>query len=363
MAGFFIEALQLSLRPMRKMLKLFMLLLLLLVIIVAWKVFGPTANMPSNKYFYVQTGSTFSTVRDELLSEKILNGSFWFEQVSKVLHYDKSVKPGRYKVTDGMSLWTLIRTLKSGKQAPVNLVITRLRTREDLARKIGENFEPDSISMISFLNNSDSLAHYQLDTNTVMTALIPNTYTLLWNTTPSRIFRKFYSEMMKFWTAKRVEEAANLHLTQKQVYTLASIVEEETNMLQDKGKIASVYLNRINAGMNLAADPTVKFALKNFGLRRIMNSHTRVQSPYNTYVVKGLPPGPICTPSIKTLDAVLNAPATNFLYFVAKPDRSGYSNFAVSYDEHRKNAVIYQHWLDSLFTAKNLNRDGSHLNN
>jgi len=133
---------------------------------------------------------------------------------------------------------------------------------------------------------------------------------------------------------------------------MASIVEEETNKEADKGKIASVYMNRMATGMKLQADPTVKFALKNFALTRILHGHLAYPSPYNTYQNTGLPPGPICTPSVKTIDAVLNAPKTNYTYFVAKPDFNGYSNFATTYEEHLVYAKAYQQALDSLVAAK-----------
>jgi UPF0755 protein len=247
-----------------------------------------------------------------------------------------------------MSVMDLVRMLKNGNQSPINLTITKLRTREDLAKKLGENFEFDPAQMAGFLSNKDSLSKYELDTNTVMTAIIPNTYTLTWNNSPSRVFNKLYREQEKFWNKDRKEKAARLHLSPKEVYILASIVEEETTKQDDKGKIASVYLNRMNKGMNLAADPTVKYAMRNFGLRRILYGHLAYQSPYNTYQHKGLPPGPICTPSIKTIDAVLDEPSTDYLFFVAKPELSGYSVFSTNFAEHQKHAKIYQAFLDSI---------------
>jgi UPF0755 protein len=247
--------------------------------------------------------------------------------------------------------------LRSGNQTPVNFVITKLRTKEDFAKKIGNNFECDSVSVIQFLNNNDSLSKYDLDSNTVMTAVIPNTYILKWNNSTTSLFRKLFTEQQKFWTEKRKAEASALNLSQKEVYILASIVEEETNEENDKGKIASVYLNRLRTGMKLAADPTVKFAMKDFALKRIYFKHLSFASPFNTYQHSGLPPGPICTPSIKTIDAVLNAPATDYLYFVAKPDFSGYSNFASGYEEHMKNAKAYQQALDSLIKSKQQNQN------
>jgi UPF0755 protein len=185
-----------------------------------------------------------------------------------------------------------------------------------------------------------------------MTAIIPSSYSILWNTSFHDIFQQLYDEKEKFWTSDRKSKAAGLGLTTEQVYTLASIVEEETVKKEDMGKIASVYLNRLSTGMRLGADPTVKFALKNFDLRRIYQKHLTVQSPYNTYLNKGLPPGPICTATEKTIDAVLNAPATNYLYFVAKPELDGYSNFASSYEEHLRYAKAYQDALDTIARRK-----------
>jgi len=204
--------------------------------------------------------------------------------------------------------------------------------------------------MIAILNNTDSLKKYNLDSNTVMTAVIPNTYSILWNTPAAKIFKKLYSDQEKFWNEDRRKKAAALKMTPQQVYTMASIVEEETTKDADKGNVASVYINRINSGQRLEADPTIKFALRNFGLKRIKEGHKLAakDSPYDTYFHAGLPVGPICTPSSKTIDAVLNAPATNYLFFVAQPNWSGLSNFTDSYDQHRINARIYQHFLDSV---------------
>lgn len=333
----------------------FGIIFLLLVLVVgyfAWILFGPTVNEPKGKYFYIHTGSSYQSVKDSLVDNDVISGTFWFDKIAGYLNYDKKIKPGKYKVTEGMSLVNLVRMLRSGNQSAVNLVITKLRTKEDLARKLSNSFEADSITVINFLNNNDSLSKYDLDTNTVMTAVIPNTYTLYWNNTSSTVFKKLYNEQEKFWTDKRRSQAAALNLTEKQVYTLASIVEEETNATADKGKIASVYLNRMRTGMRLAADPTVKFAMKDFGLKRIYHKHLAFQSPYNTYLNAGLPPGPICTPSIKTMDAVLNAPTTNYLFFVAKSDFSGLSNFATTYAEHLKYAKEYQLALDTLMKTK-----------
>lgn len=337
---------------MKRLILFFFAIVIIIAGFIGWQLFGPTIITPKGDYFYIRTGSTYQDVKDGLVKKNILERVGLFDRVAKYLHYDKSVKPGKYKITDGMSMISLIRMLRSGNQSPVNLVITKLRTKEDLAKKIADNFESDSNAVIMFLNNHDSLSKYNLDTNTVLTTVIPNTYTFTWNTTMSKIFKRLFYEQQKFWNKQRRSAARTLGLSEKQVYILASIVEEETNKQDDKGKIASVYLNRMQNGMRLGADPTVKFALKNFGLKRIYTKYLSYPSPYNTYVNAGLPPGPICTPSINTIDAVLNEPSTNYLYFVAKPDFSGYSNFATGYDEHKKNASAYQQALDSVILLK-----------
>jgi UPF0755 protein len=317
-----------------------------------YKVFGPTVNAPVQKYFYVKTGSTYSQVKNELIKQKIISNETMFNRVAKFLKYPTVVKAGRYEIKQATSIYNLVKMLRSGNQAPVNLVINKLRTKEDLAAKIASNFEVDSATIISFLNNEDSLKKYDLDSNTLMTAVIPNTYSILWNTSFPKIFKKLHSEQQKFWNSQRKQKASALNMSPTQVYTMASIVEEETNKEEDKGKIASVYINRIETGMKLEADPTVKFAMKDFKLNRIMHKHLAYPSPYNTYQHTGLPPGPICTPSTKTIDAVLNAPQTNYIFFVAKPNFSGLSDFAATYPEHLVYAKKYQIWIDSLLKAK-----------
>lgn len=340
---------------MKKILSWLLVIVFLVVLYAAWCIFGPTVSAPAGKYFFIKTGSGYQDVKKQLHDEKIITHDFFFDKIAKQVKYTDNVKPGRYEIKEGTNLISLIRMLKSGNQSPVKLVINKLRTKEDLAQKIGNNFECDSTEVINFLTNNDSLSAYHLDTNTVMTAVIPNTYLLQWNSTFKKLFTRLDNEQEKFWTDERKQKAARENLTPVQVYTMASIVEEETNKAEDKGLIASVYMNRIDKGMRLEADPTVKYAMRNFGLKRILHGHLAYPSPYNTYLNKGLPPGPICTPSTKTIDAVLDAQSTSYLYFVAKPDFRGYSNFASTYPEHLIFAKAYQRALDSLILSKQTN--------
>ncbi len=325
------------------------ILVLLATAFIAWRFLGSNTNFDEpRKSIFIKTGSTFSDIMEQVKKENIVSNPGAFEWLAAKLGYDKKVHPGKYTIENGKSIFSILRQLRSGVQTPVNLVITKLRTKEELAQKIGQNFECDSLSVASLLYNEDSLKKFGVDTNTIMTLIIPNTYSLLWTSSPSRILRKLAASQEKFWNDARRKKAEELHLSTEDVYTLASIVEEESNRDEDKGKIASVYINRIQTGMNLGADPTVKYAMRDFGLKRIYNKYLQFPSPYNTYINKGLPPGPICTPSIKTIDAVLDAPPTNYLYFVAKPELDGYSNFATTYEEHMKYAKAYQEALNKL---------------
>ncbi len=247
------------------------LILLMIGGFAGWKFLGPATATPSGEFFYIKTGSTYEEVKKELVEQKYIKSPTWFNYTKKLLRYT-NIKPGRYKITKGMSLLKLVRMLRSGDQSKLNLVITKVRTREDLARKIGNLFEFDSLQMINYLNDHQKLNEFGLDTNTVMAVVMPYTYSEVWNSSPEKIFEQFYTAYKKFWTEERKIKADSLHLSLIQISTIASIVEEETNKKADKYNIASTYLNRIRIGMRLQADPTVKFAMKNFALKRVTGS-------------------------------------------------------------------------------------------
>lgn len=325
------------------------------LIIGAWGLFGPAVNPDSKKYFYIHTGSGFSAVKDSLISQHIISNGFWFTLLSKAALYDRRVKPGRYDISEIHNTFSLVRKLRSGIQAPVRLTINKLRSRAELAGKIARKLENDSLEIIRFLYNNDSLASMGVDTNTALSIVIPNTYLYYWNTDFRIVLRNLKLQQNYFWNDQRKKNAADLGLTPTQAYILASIVEEETNYKDDKGLIASVYLNRIARGMKLEADPTVRFAVGDFSMQRVLHEHLAIESPFNTYRNTGLPPGPICTPSINTIDAVLHAPRTDYIFFVASPDFSGRSAFSSDYAGHLRHAARYRKVLDSLLgTRKNI---------
>lgn len=313
-----------------------------------YRLFGPnTRAFGDNKFFYVRTGSTYNDVLNGLTDQEIIRSRGSFDWVARELGYPTRVKAGKYKVTRGMSNFDIVKMLRSGHQVPVTLTITKLRTKKDLLHKIASNLEADSATFLALINDNVYLRQFGLDTNTVMCAIMPNTYQFYWNTSAENTFKKLEKGREDFWNNERREKARRLELSIDQVTILASIIEEESNKNDEKPLISSVYLNRFRKGMRLQADPTVKFALQDFALRRIREAHLLFESPYNTYRHEGLPPGPICTPSVKTLDAVLNTPDTDYLYFCAKSDFSGYHAFAATYAEHMKNARLYQAALNA----------------
>lgn len=335
-----------------KIISAILFIVLLFAGFMAWQVFGPAIHTDDKKFLYIPSNSNYAQVKDSLLTNGFLSKDFALDKVANYADYPKNIKPGKYAVNNRMSIYALVKKLRSGRQEPVNLVITKLRTKEDLAKRISRSFEADSATAIRFLSDNTALLPFDVDTNTVLTAVIPNTYTYYWTSSMEDIFKKLYKEEEKFWNEERTAKAKRLQLSEKQIYIIASIVEEETNMQDDKGKIASVYMNRLDKGMRLGADPTVKFAMKDFGLKRIYHKHLEYESPYNTYRNSGLPPGPICTPSIKTIDAVLDAPKTDYLFFVARADLSGHSDFATNYKQHLVYARAYQQALNKLIKEK-----------
>jgi UPF0755 protein len=329
---------------MKKLLLIVFLLLLIGAGAAAWIFLGPATGFSSDKetVFIRTQAATRTAVLDSLQKNSIITNRAAFEWLADKMNYWARIRPGKYEIDKGSSLLDIVRKLRNGIQTPVNLTITKLRTKADFARLVGRRFECDSAQMMALLMNEDSMTTFGVSPEQAFTQILPDTYTLLWTTPPRKIFARLKEESEKFWTAERKARADSLGLTPATAYILASIVEEETNKLDEKDTIASVYLNRVQKGMPLQADPTVKFALQDFSLTRIYGPHLEAASPYNTYRNRGLPPGPICTPSKKTIDAVLAAPRTDYIYFVASPSLNGSHDFSRDYREHMVKARLYQ---------------------
>jgi UPF0755 protein len=314
----------------------------------AFKLFGPNIGQPvQGEYVYVHTGADYEQVKAALQQGGFVGDIFSFDLFAKPMGLPTHIHAGKYKIGRHMSNYRIIRLLRSGKQTQVKLVINKLRTKKDLAKLLSMNLEPDSAKFSELLNDPAYTSQFGFDTATVIAAILPDTYELLWNTTADKAFRKIEKSYAKYWDDTRKAQAKEQNVTPMQATIIASIVDEETNLESDKPNIASVYLNRLRKGMKLQADPTVKFAVGDFTIRRVAGPMLENTSPYNTYLYAGLPPGPICTPSRSSLVAVLTAPKTNYLYFCAKEDFSGHSNFAATYDEQLRNAAKYRKALDA----------------
>lgn len=340
--------------PMKRLLT-FLLLLGIVAAIAAWLVLKPSTSFSTNTAaIIIEEGKTDAEhVIAALKDKQIISSGLAFKLLSNATGVWGKIKSGKFEFKKGVSALDIVRIFRNNKQAEARLIITKLRTKQQLAKLLAKNFSFDSLTAIQFLTNNDSLSPYGVDTNTAMTLIIPDTYYFNWNVSMRRVIEKIADAQKRFWEKeKREEKAAALNMDIAQVYTLASIVEEETTKHDEKGNIASVYINRLNIGMPMGADPTVKFAVGDFSLKRILLVHTQVNSPYNTYRNKGLPPGPICTPSAITIDAVLNAPKTDYLYCCAKSDFSGYHHFANNYPLHLKYAAEYQKALNELAAKK-----------
>lgn len=327
--------------------KLLIVLLILLIIggtVAGWIFLGPTTGFSSDeKALYIRgNAATKKAVMDSLVKNKIITNETAFEFLANRLDYWKNIKPGKYVIEKGSSALSIVRKLRNGRQTPVNFTINKIRTKEALAEMVGRKFECDSTAMLNFLNSEDSLRKFETVPELAIVNIIPDTYTYFWNSYPAKIYQKFYDASKKFWTDERKQKAQAIGLSPSQVYILASIIEEETTNDKEKDTIASVYLNRLNSSTKLLqADPTLKFAVKDFALKRIAGEILNVESPYNTYKYGGLPPGPICTPSTKTIDAVLNPAKTNFMFFVANSKLNGHL-FSATFEEHKLKAAQYR---------------------
>ncbi len=295
---------------------------------------------------YIPTGSDFNDLKLSLYEKGIVINRLTFEWMAKRKNLENNIHPGKYLINDGMTNTQLIDLLRSGKQTPVNLTFNNLRTRESFAQRISRDMEPDSSEIIGLLNDDDYLSIFGFSSETILTMFIPNTYEVYWNTSGKELMDRFFTEYNKFWNEGRRQKAAQIGLTPVQVSILASIVEKETNQNDEKARMAGVYLNRLQKNWMLQADPTVVFAAGDFTIKRVLNIHKEIDSPYNTYKNYGLPPGPICIPSIASIDGVLNREIHNYMFFCAKDDFSGYHAFAETHAQHNINANKYRQALD-----------------
>jgi UPF0755 protein len=333
------------------------LAIVLLLIIAAGGVLGyawymlKSPNIITNNdekiYIYIYDNYDFEDLIRAIEKEAEIKNINSFRKTAELLKYT-NIRPGKYEINRNTSNIDFIRKLRSGDQTPVRLTFNNIRTKEQLAGRLAQQIMADSLDILYYLENDDFLAGYNLNPKTSVIIFIPNTYEVFWNISGKDLFDRMYREYNHFWTENRRKKADKIPLSIEQVSILASIVEEETKKEYEYPTVAGVYINRLKKGMRLEADPTVKFAAGDFALRRVLHKHLATDSPYNTYMYGGLPPGPIRIPSPQVIDGVLNYERHNYIFMVAKETLNGEHNFSTTNAEHERHAKKYRQALNEL---------------
>ena len=294
-----------------------------------------------DKFIIIEENTDFNELIKKLEDDTLINDILSFSFLSKLMEYQENIKIGAYKVKMNMSNYEMITMLRSGNQTPIKLTFTYARKIEDLAEKITKKLKMSKDDLLNYLN--ENINNYSGFKKTdIISIFLPDTYEVYWNISPKKLTNKMYSEYKKFWNEERLSKLDKINLNQKEAIVLASIVASESRMLDEADRIAGLYINRLNRNMRLQADPTLIFAANDFTIRRVLNKHKKIKSPYNTYIHRGLPPGPIRLASKKYIDAVLNYEKHNYIYMCAKEDFSGYHAFATNLSDHNKNAKKFQ---------------------
>ena len=339
---------------MRKRLIIFVLIFSTVVAVLVGTVvyllmYQPNFSVSETKYIYVyEEKKDFTSLCEVLCDSAGCRQIQLFKWLAEIRDYPEKMKAGRYAIEPEMNNQTLLNRLRIGQQSPVRLTFNNVRLIGDLAERLTEPLMIRGEQLLSCLENEKQCQALGFTQNTIATLFIPNTYEVYWTISAEKLLERMKREYAVFWNESRLKKASNLRLSPIEVSILASIVEEETAETDEYPIVAGLYLNRLYKGMLLQADPTLKYAIGDFTIRRILNIHKAIDSPYNTYLHKGLPPGPIRIPSIQCIDAVLNYTKHNYLYMCAKEDFSGRHNFAVTLQEHNKNSEKYHTALNKL---------------
>lgn len=300
-------------------------------------------------YLLVPHGTDFNGLIDSLNTKEVIKSMRSFMKAASFEDLEESVQPGRYRIKKGMSNREIIRAIKYGWQTPLNITLSgNIRTKERLAALLSRKTECDSASVLKMLKNDKLADSLGFRPETFIGMFLPDTYEFYWTVTPYELALRFKKEFDTFWNSSRISKAKEIGLSPVEVITLASIVCEESNLKSEYSRIGGVYMNRLKRGIPLQADPTVKFAVKDPSIKRVLFKHLRTDSPYNTYKYKGLPPGPIAIPPLPAIDSVLNFEKHNYLYFCAKPSLDGSHVFASTLSEHNRNARAYQQAISRL---------------
>ncbi|MCU0455765.1 MAG: endolytic transglycosylase MltG [Bacteroidales bacterium] len=308
---------------------------------------GPNMKSREGKaVLYIPEGSSFSQVLDTINEHLTVSNPEAFKWLAAKKNYTTRIKPGKYVVENDISYNGLINLLRSGQQTPVNVTFNNIRTLNELAGRVGKQISADSAGLADFFSDPANYVKDGFKKETLISVFIPDTYQMYWNTGPEDFYKRMLREYNTFWNEERAGKATGKNLTRTEVSTLASIIDEEVRFADEMPRIAGVYLNRLRRGIPLQADPTIKFAMNDPSISRVLKAYLDIDSPYNTYRYRGLPPGPISCPSVEAIDAVLNAEMHDYLYFAARADFSGYHNFTRTLSEHNRYAAEYQRELN-----------------
>lgn len=321
------------------------IIVIVLIGITSRMIFGKATSENNKISIYIDENDNADSIKSKIIPQlNPMAAQGW--KLLNTLYRIKVPKTGHYEITASMSTIKAYCRIKNGLQTPVRLIINNARTTAQLSGRLARQLMMDSTKIYDALTDSSICAKYGYNPQTIIAMFIPNTYEVYWNMDANNLLDRMHKEYNKFWDEKKLNKAKEIGMTPLEVATLASIVEEETAVNDEKPVIAGLYINRLNKGMPLQADPTVKFALGDFTLKRILKTHLETDSPYNTYKVVGLPPGPIRMPSITGLNSVLNYQKNDYLYMCAKEDFSGRHNFATTMQQHLANARKYQKALN-----------------
>lgn len=335
---------------MRKSIIIGLLFLLLLTGLLGggyyYFILHPNTLVTDEGIILIRPGDSFEAVLKTLQSKRYIKNSYTLRQVARLKRYPEAVKSGRYRIPDGASNNQLINLLRSGRQEPVSFTFNNVRTLENFAGLLSRQLPLDSAAFLRLARNPEYVNEWGFTPENFAGMFIPNTYQIFWNTSLEDFIKRMHTEYRKFWTTERQEKARQAGFSPIEIITLASIVEEETNRTDEYPIIAGVYINRLKKDWKLEACPTLKFALGDFSLKRILTKHMETNSPYNTYKNKGLPPGPVRMPSIRVIDAVLNYQHHDYMFFCAKSDFSGSHYFSRTLREHNRHAAEYHQALN-----------------
>ena len=331
-----------------------LVLVILLIFAVAFgywlfkTVMSPNVKTTDGKdvELFIPTGSDYNQMKALLANTSCIINEKSFNWLAEKKELPKNIHPGHYVLKNGMNNNQVVNMLRGGLQTPVKVTFNNIRDVNMLACRISSQIEADSTSISNLLHNQEYIHQLGFNNYTIPALFLPDTYEFYWNTDAEGFVNRMFQEYNKFWNEERKQQAQTKGLSPIQVSTLASIVNKETNMSDEMPRMAGVYLNRLKNNWLLQADPTLVFAWNDFTIKRVLDRHKEIESPYNTYKYPGLPPGPICIPSITSIKAVLNAEDHHYFYFCAKEDFSGYHNFAKTLAEHNRNAARYQQALN-----------------